>query len=290
MLLRYALDVAPLWNTSEEFTEALNLLSPATQARVTKYHFTADRKLALGSQLLQRLVISEIHSGGKPSASIPDLSSIPIVKDEKSGRPFYSPPPATEGQIWELKDYNVSHHNSRNPSLPCLVILVARVAPPSTGRRRVGADIVPDAYNRSESAQMFLEGFRSSGVFTDYEIGVIFSPLRNDEKVKMLYLHWALKEAYVKAVGTGLVTNLLAIEFRGVNLHDTEDGTYEGVEVYIDGEKRPEWKLEVGRLSRGHYFAVAIDGGDGGEEDPGEWKWIEFRKDIWDVWGESVVN
>lgn len=260
---------------------------------MTKYHFTADRKLALGSQLLQRLVISDIHSGGKPSASIPDLSSIPIIKNEKSGRPSYSPPPATEGQIWELKDYNVSHHNSRNPSLPCLVILVARVAPPSTGRQRVGVDVVPDAYNRSESAQMFLESFRSSGVFTDYEIGVIFSPLRNDEKVKMLYLHWALKEAYVKAVGTGLVTNLLAIEFRGVNLHDTEDGEYGGVEVYVDGEKRPEWKLEVGRLSRGHYFAVAADGcdsGDGGKGEIGGWRWIEFRKNIWDVWSEPMMN
>lgn len=260
---------------------------------MTKYHFTADRKLALGSQLLQRLVISEIHSSGKPSASIPDLSSVPIVKDEKTGRPSYSPPPATEGQIWELKDYNVSHHNSRSPSLPCLVVLVARVAPPSTGRQRVGVDVVPDAYNRSESAQTFLESFRSSGVFTDYEIGIIFSPLRNEEKVKMLYLHWALKEAYVKAVGTGLVTNLLAIEFRGVNLHDTEDRAYDGVEVYVDGERRPEWKLEVGRLSRGHYFAVAADGwdgGNGGEGDIGGWRWIEFRKDIWDVWSEPMVN
>lgn len=153
-------------------------------------------------------------------------------------------------------------------------------------QRRVGVDLVPDAYNGAEPTETFLDGFTSSGVFTSYELGAINSPPRTEDKVKMLYLHWALKEAYVKATGTGLVTDLLAIEFRNVSLEDIEKGGVDrSVRVWVSGSERKEWRLEVGKLSNGHYFAIATDGDEGEYEDEGTWRWIDFGKDVWEVWG-----
>ncbi|KAH0613079.1 uncharacterized protein H6S33_009459 [Morchella sextelata] len=294
MLLRYALDVAPLWNSSEEFTEALNLLPAPIRPSVTKFYFPADRKLALGSQLLQRFVVSRVYSNGRPSADIPTLSSISITRDAESGRPSYHNPAELleKGNGLVLRDYNVSHHNpkSNSDSTPCLVILVARVtvATLSSPPLRVGVDLVPTIHNRGNtSAADFLETFRDSDVFTKNEIRAIYSPPLEGDRVKMMYLHWALKEAYCKAVGTGLVTNLLAIDFRHVELDKVEQGERDTqVKVFVDGTQRDEWMLEIGKLSGDHYVAIATDSWSDEEEaeETGKWSWIDFGKDILGIW------
>lgn len=194
---------------------------------------------------------------------------------------------------WVLRDYNVSHHNpkSTSPSAQCLVILTARVtaATASPSPLRVGVDLVPTVHNRGNtSPASFLESFRDSDIFTSNEIRAIYSEQREEDKVKMMYLHWALKEAYCKAVGTGLVTNLLAIDFRGIRLDVVEKGGRDTrVKVFVDGVERGDWMLEIGKLSGEHYVAIATDSWSSEEEkeETGKWLWIDFEKDILNVWG-----
>lgn len=253
---------------------------------MTKFHFPADRKLALGSQLLQRFIVSKIYSDGKPSRTIPTLASIPIIRDPESGRPSYTS--SHEGQKWVLRDYNVSHHNpkSQSASAPCLVVLIARVTATSeSSPLRIGVDLVPTVHSRgNSSAAAFLETFRDADVFTADEIRNIFSPVKEDDRVRMLYLHWALKEAYCKAVGTGLVTNLLAIEFQNVALDTVESGDRDTrVKVFINNIEQKQWLLEIGPLAGDHYVAIATDSWSASEE-TGTWTWIDFGEDILGHW------
>lgn len=266
---------------------------------MTKFFFPADRKLALGSQLLQRFIVPKIYSNGKPCRNIPTLASIPIVRDPQSGRPSYVPSSheVEEGQKWVLRDYNVSHHNSRSTlrSDPCLVVLIARItaATPTSTSLRIGVDLVPTVHNRGPAAA-FLETFRDSDVFTANEIKNIYAPSDEEDRVKMLYLHWALKEAYCKAVGTGLVTDLLAIDFRNVGLDIVETGKRDTrVKVFVDGVERKEWMLEIGQLLEGHYVAVAADSwsSEEGKEETGKWHLVDFEEDILKHWsGGAVFN
>lgn len=262
---------------------------------MTRFHFPADRKLALGSQLLQRFVIAKVYSDGKPSDKMPTLASISIIRDAESGRPSYHVPSSHEGQEWVLRDYNVSHHNPKSTSAsasdPCLVILVARVtaATSAPSLLRIGVDLVPTAHSRGTSSPAsFLESFRDVGVFTAREIKNIFSPSNEEDKVKLLFLNWAMKEAYCKAVGTGLVTNLLAIDFREIKLDVVESGTRDTqVKVFVDDVAEDHWMLEIGKLLDGHYVAIAADYWsieEGGEVD-GAWVWISIKEDILKHWG-----
>lgn len=320
MLLRFALDVAPLWNSPDEvrewtislpkialadvvwlfqFAKALDLLPPSVRPSVVKFHFAADRKLALGSQLLQRFFISKVYSDGKPSDKMPTLASISIIRDAESGRPSYHAPSSCEGQECVLQDYNVSHHNPKSASVsaPCLVILVARItaatsAPPSL---RIGVDLVPTTHSRGSSSQAsFLETFRDADVFTAREIKNIYSPLMEGDKVKMLFLHWAMKEAYCKAIGTGLVTDLLAIDFREIKLDVVERGARDTqVKVFVDGVVEDGWMLEIEKLLDEHYVAIAVDSWsvEEEEEEKGEWVWINIEEDILKNWsGESEAS
>lgn len=257
---------------------------------MTKFHFLADRKLALGSQLLQRFVIANVYSGGRPSERMPTLASISIIRDAESGRPSYHVPSSYEDQELVLRDYNVSHHNPKSASTPCLVVLVARITPKTSACSplRIGVDLVPTTHTRgSSSPASFLETFQDADVFTAREIKNVYSPAKEEDKVKMLFIHWALKEAYCKAIGTGLVTDLLAIDFREVGLDIVEGGARDTrAKVFVDGVVEDGWMFEVGNLLDGYYVALAVDSWstEEREDSKGEWLWVDFKEDLLKHW------
>lgn len=111
----------------------------------------------------------------------------------------------------------------------------------------------------------------------------------------MFYMHWALKEAYVKAIGTGLVTDLTQIEFRNVKLFDLDRSAgkrYTEAKLYLSGVEQPEWYLEVDvfeGVDEGEpdengicYIAIATEREGLSDEDlRGEWKVVNMERDIW---------
>ena len=112
-------------------------------------------------------------------------------------------------------------------------------------------------------------------------------------------MYWALKEAYVKAIGTGIATDLTQIEFRNVRLFDLDPSVgkrYTGAKLYLGGVEQPEWYLEVEvfeGVDDGEededgtcYVAIATEREGLSEEDlRGEWKVVDMERDIgkWDA-------
>lgn len=74
---------------------------------------------------------------------------------------------------------------------------------------------------------------------------------------------WTLKEAYVKAIGTGLTLELNTLEFRidgNLERRPAEAGRNATIECWRDGIRLNEWTF--GAIEwRGHLVAWAVEGG-----------------------------
>ncbi|KAK6519609.1 hypothetical protein TWF281_003431 [Arthrobotrys megalospora] len=293
-LIRWLLNVEPLWNTPDEFNETLNYLPASTHEHVLKFLRPIDRKLALGSQILQHLIVCKYRN-------IP-FRDVRIVRNFggiKGGRPvFIGGDNGGEGL-----EYNVSHHGS-------VVGIVSRLLPPKEDGKEdegggIGVDILE--YEKRphyvegtlQGVKEWADGFGEAKVFTGREMGVVHAAawkgVNVEEKVegvvKAVHLNWVVKEAYVKAVGTGLVTDLTAVEFGLVGVGDgIESGErVRDIEVWIGGRERrraTEWYFEVERvvgegLAEGYCVAVVTRAEGLEDEDRmGVWEWLQYEGDI----------
>lgn len=164
--------------------------------------------------------------------------------------------------------------------------VAALLSPVPSSAHRVGVDVVP-THHRADGAEDFVNTFcgeeDAAAVFTPREIRIIMEYPTLAERVRCVYLHWALKEAYTKATGVGIVDDLTRIEFRGVRFGWEERWT--GASVWVDGvDMSSEWYLEVsfmpGRTApgEGFYLAVCCSREAVGEEDlEGEWKELRLE-------------
>lgn len=217
------------------------------------------------------------------------MEDVPIIKDPESGRPSFSGSIEPGKEVIGVMDYNVSHHNPRESSAgisqeKAFVGIAFRAESPG----RVGVDIVPTLCRGSGSEFVSMFDDDVAGVFTPLERSVIRSAEDEEERVKMLYLHWGLKEAYVKAVGTGIVGDLLAVEFHGVEVFETGKRTVmDGLQIWVSGvDVTDKWWVEITAIEGvGEVFYFMICADRDGLEDEVE------RSGVWgevDFWGDVV--
>lgn len=229
-MIRWRLDTTK-WSV-DHYTELLNTLPPSDQDRISRFYFQKDRSMALGSTLLQRKFISEVLG------LAPGL--IKTIKRDANNRPFLT------HKAVRPDDFNVSHHGN-------CVVLAGYVR-----RGRVGVDLTTiEPPSQTESPSEYLENFRD--VFSTAEWRDI------DGDVSKFAQHWALKEAYVKATGTGIVVELKSIEFHHVKYVDADNPIQrDAAQLVIDD--RIQSSLQVGDAAKywfelhfvnGQYIAVA---------------------------------
>ena len=219
-VLRWHLSTSEL---KERYNELLSLLSTTEQQSVETFHFQKDKLLALGSLLLQKLFISEIL--GCP------WSRIGIQRDANN-RPYF------KNRATRDHDYNVSHHGDH-------IILVGTME-----NGRIGVDLTI-AETPTEPVSEFLHNFKDT--FSAREWGTINGDLDR------FYQHWALKESYVKAMGTGIVVDLPAIEFSHVEYVSQNRPYTNTAKLTVSGTPSP-FKFEVYQVAEKTYMAVAMDG------------------------------
>jgi 4'-phosphopantetheinyl transferase len=120
----------------------------------------------------------------------------------------------------------------------------------------------------SQSFNAFLSCFRSQ--LTDRERVSIASYPNPVAQYTHFYIHWALKEAFVKAVGQGIGYDLLSVEFvvryskeNFEDFDDLDDHSYQAkldvqgrAELRQHGESRTDWKFEFWTLDGRYIIAV----------------------------------
>jgi 4'-phosphopantetheinyl transferase len=156
------------------------------------------------------------------------------------GKPFYEvPPEAVEQTRFENWNYNVSHHGdyvgiaSEPTCLVGLDIMNAREKPRSRG--------TPDEFLRVFERQL-----------SATEWGSIYDAPDEDTRLERFYKQWALKEAYIKAIGSGLALSPRRIEITGLDhsRRPNSEAPYDPALLRIDGSQRPHWRFKFYRWVR----------------------------------------
>ena len=189
---------------------------------MVKYYREKDRKLALASQLLQRAVAS--WTFGLSFMELP-------LKRTSHGRPYC---PIASSSSFPSWDYNVSHHGE------WVVIGTEPVA-------AIGVDVVDLEERPLEvmTAEKYIQFFRRQ--LTDREWVALMTVEGDAERFEAFYRIWAVKEAFVKAIGTGL----------GLNLNRVECVIRPNWTIVVDGIPRPEWKFRFSNLTSRYLVCIA---------------------------------
>ncbi len=222
------------WNLSERnWLTVLDCISTSEAETTTKFVFDKDKRMALGSRLLHRKVACE--SFGM------DWMNVKIYR-RKGYKPVlqYDHAPKT----WNM---NVSHHGGL-------------VAIASDSHRLCGLDVVDlnDANRHSNSlsdTEEYLNCFRDRFTSAEWSfINGLPSQSKNVDRIHRFFINWSMKEAYVKAIGEGLMFDLLRVEFEGSG-DDPDRPT--SANVRVDGMELKNWNVSL-QYIESHVLCVAL--------------------------------
>ena len=240
---RFYIDVRPLIPMTRRDSKSLPLLSmlrAEQQASIQAYKRPADRLMSLGSALLKYFFIHQY-------AKVP-WKDICISKTAKPhGRPYWDPLADWKGKGGI--EFNVTHQNGLVALVGCLTSTAQSpdYAAPLTmnsGNQmenayfqvRLGVDLActqeegrtPSDVTTQDKLEEWVDIFKemfSEASRKDMKSALV-SNANSDvniiqKRFRRFYAHWALKEAFIKMVGEGLLADWLAqLEFENVHAPD----------------------------------------------------------------------
>ncbi|TKS81136.1 L-aminoadipate-semialdehyde dehydrogenase-phosphopantetheinyl transferase [Collichthys lucidus] len=121
---------------------------------------------------------------------------------------------------------------------------------------QVGVDIMKTEMPGSSTVPGFFRIMTRQ--FTAYEWSVIQSAGSEHQQLATFYRHWALKESFIKAIGTGLGFNLQRVEFHLSSEPLTQGRTLRLTKMHLDEEEEEDWMFEESLLDADHHVAVAL--------------------------------
>ncbi|KAA8539130.1 hypothetical protein F0562_025822 [Nyssa sinensis] len=220
---RWLVDISQ-WNPSlHDFSFAMSFLHQQDHSSITRFVKMEDRKRALVSRLLQYAIVHEVL--GIPFDEI-------IIKRTVEGKPYLECDEVNWG--FPNFNFNVSHHGD----------YVAIASEPIC---LVGLDIVSHFSPKKETIPEFIQNF--SSYFSSLEWDKIINAGTSDEMLNEFSRYWCLKEAFVKAIGTGVGYRLDSVEF-----HHTG---WTNIFVKVDGKELKDWRFWIFELGKRHLASIA---------------------------------
>ncbi|GER28899.1 aminoadipate-semialdehyde dehydrogenase [Striga asiatica] len=220
---RWAVNISNWKPSSHHFSAAMSVLPDHEHSSITRFVKLEDRIRALVSRLLQYALVHKVL--GIP---IHDIT----IRRTPEGKPFL----VSDNMKLRFKNfnYNVSHHGD----------YVAIASEPIC---LVGLDIVSHFIPVNDSAGEFINSFLP--YFSSSEWCHIFKAGSSDEMVEVFYKYWCLKEAFVKAIGSGVGYKLDSVEFHHEN--------WDNISVKIGGKELKDWKFWLLELGPNHSVSIA---------------------------------
>ncbi|XP_029027551.1 L-aminoadipate-semialdehyde dehydrogenase-phosphopantetheinyl transferase [Betta splendens] len=203
--------------------------------RIGEFEFAKDAKSAMAGRLLLRRFVCE-------RMGIP-WSEVRLERTPR-GKPYLaSPPKASSDRAWS---FNISHQGD-------YAVLAAEQG------MQVGVDIMKNTMPGSKSVPDFFRIMTRQ--FTAYEWSVIQSAGSEHQQLAVFYRHWALKESFIKAIGTGLGFNLQRVEFHLSTEPLMQGQVLRQTKMHLD-EEEEDWLFEESLLDADHHVAVALGPAD----------------------------
>ncbi|XP_075495338.1 uncharacterized protein LOC142532777 [Primulina tabacum] len=220
---RWVVDISKWKPSVNHLSFFISLLPQHEHSSINRFVKLEDKKRALVSRLLQYALVHQIL--GIPFDEI-------IILRTVEGKPYLVCENTEIG--FPNFNFNASHHGDY-------------VAIASEPLCLVGLDIVSHSIPTNETAQEFIQNF--SAYFSSLEWYHIISGGSSDEKLKIFYRYWCLKEAYVKALGTGVGYRLDDVEF-----HHTG---WKNISAKVAGIELKDWKFWLLELDQLHSLSIA---------------------------------
>ncbi|XP_076832381.1 L-aminoadipate-semialdehyde dehydrogenase-phosphopantetheinyl transferase [Brachyhypopomus gauderio] len=219
--------------TCSDWLFAARCVQREEKERIGQFVFAKDARSAMAGRLLIRKLICEKMGFAWDGFR---LERTPRGKPYLA-RPLSAPDSASP---WS---FNVSHQGD-------YAVLAAEPG------RQVGVDVMKTTMPGSSSVVEFFKLMTRQ--FTELEWEKIQSAGSNWDQLDMFYRHWALKESFIKAIGTGLGFNLQRAEFHVSPTKMQEGQVYCQTRMYLDGEEEEDWTFEECLLDKYHHVAVAL--------------------------------
>ncbi|XP_071781941.1 L-aminoadipate-semialdehyde dehydrogenase-phosphopantetheinyl transferase [Centroberyx gerrardi] len=235
--VRWAFRCGSWTPTRSEWLYAARCIQREEKDRIGQFMFAKDAKSAMaGRLLLRRLVCDRM---GVPWSEI-------RLERSPRGKPYLAAPlkvsPDSGAEPWAWS-FNLSHQGD-------YAVLAAERG------MQVGVDVMKTTMPGSSSVPEFFRIMTRQ--FTEYEWSVIQSAGSERQQLGAFYRHWALKESFIKAIGTGLGFNLQRAEFHLSSRPITQDRALRQTKMHLDEEEEEDWIFEESLLDADHHVAVAL--------------------------------
>ncbi|XP_041851300.1 L-aminoadipate-semialdehyde dehydrogenase-phosphopantetheinyl transferase [Melanotaenia boesemani] len=202
--------------------------------RIGQFVFAKDAKLTMASRLLLRKFVCE-------KMGIP-WSEIRLERSTR-GKPYLVAPLKVNSDSDRSWSFNLSHQGD-------FAVLAAELG------MQVGVDVMKTTMPGSSSVPEFFRIMTRQ--FTEYEWSIIQSASSEHQQLAVFYRHWALKESFIKAIGTGLGFNLQRVEFHLSSQPLTQGQVLRQTKMHLDEEQEEDWIFEESLLDADHHIAVAL--------------------------------
>ncbi|KAF7657699.1 hypothetical protein LDENG_00023040 [Lucifuga dentata] len=235
--VRWAFRCASWTPSKSDWLFAARCIQREEKHRIGQFVFAKDAKSAMAGRLLLRKFLCE--KMGVPWSDI-------RLERSPRGKPYLAAPlqisPDSGRVPWEWS-FNLSHQGD-------YAVLAAQQG------MQVGVDVMKTTMPGSSSVPEFFRIMTRQ--FTEYEWSAIQSADSEYQQLATFYRHWALKESFIKAIGTGLGFNLQRVEFHLSPEPLTQDHPLHQTKMYLDEEEEEEWIFEESLLDADHHVAVAL--------------------------------
>lgn len=231
--VRWAFRCGSWTPTRSEWLFASRCVQPEEKERIGQFVFTKDAKSAMAGRLLLRKFVCE-------KMRVP-WSDIRLERSPR-GKPYLAAP-TQAGPASLTWSFNLSHQGD-------FAVLAAEQG------KQVGVDIMKTVLPGSSSVPEFFRIMTRQ--FTAYEWSVIQSAGSEHQQLAAFYRHWALKESFIKAIGTGLGFNLQRVEFHLSSELLTQSQPVHQTTMHLDEEEQDDWVFEECLLDDDHHVAVAL--------------------------------
>nr|XP_055053472.1 L-aminoadipate-semialdehyde dehydrogenase-phosphopantetheinyl transferase [Misgurnus anguillicaudatus] len=221
--------------TRSEWILAARCVQLEEKERIGHFVFAKDAKSAMAGRLLIRKLVCEKMGYAWDGFRLERTAR---------GKPYLPRPSPSTGHAHSQThwNFNVSHQGD-------YAVLAAEPG------RQVGVDVMKTSRPGSSSTQEFFRIMNRQ--FTDLEWTNIRKAGSDWDQLDTFYRHWALKESFIKAIGTGLGFDLQRVEFHISPNQMREGQVYRQTRMYLDNEEE-EWTFEESLLDKDHHAAVAL--------------------------------
>jgi len=193
------IDQVDCTSNPDEWEFLLSLLSVEERDKVERFRQVDDRRRSFLSIQLQRFLIRQYLSSRSDNTY--------EIRRTAENKPYALSTTRSIG-TW---NYNVSHHGKY-------------VAISSHSRLAVGLDVMTLYPTGMVCPEEEYFGMFNSH-FTEQEMSIIMSEPTATKRYRLFFLNWSLKEAFVKATGTGITVPLKQVEFTIIIDQDGEEET-----------------------------------------------------------------